>query len=262
MIDKLKKRTFTFFRYSGLLRELVIRDIKVRYRRSVLGLLWTILNPLLMMTIQTIVFSTFFISDIKNFPVYLLIGNIVFSVNSDSTSQALFSIVGNSGLIKKVYIPKYLFPLSKVLSCLVNFAFSFIALIIVMLVTRSQFHITMILSFVPLFYLLLFSIGLSFILSSITVYFRDIAHLYSVFITAWMYLTPIFYPIDMLPPQIQAVINWNPMYQYIKYFRLLIMDGIIPAWRTNLFCFGFGSAMLVIGVYMFQKLQDKFILHI
>lgn len=262
MVNKLKTQVFTFFHYSDLLRELVVRDIKVRYRRSFLGLLWTVLNPLLMMTIQTIVFSTFFRSNITNFPVYLLIGNIVFSMNSDSTSQALFSIVGNAGLIKKVYIPKYLFPLSKVLSCLVNFAFSFVALIIVMLVTGSRFHFEMILSFIPLFYLLLFSIGLSFILSSITVYFRDIAHLYGVFITAWMYLTPIFYPMDMLPPQIQAVINWNPMYQYIKYFRLLIMDGIIPAWRTNLFCFGLGAAVLIIGVYMFQRLQDKFILHI
>ncbi len=262
MVKRLKTQAFTFFHYSGLLRELVVRDIKVRYRRSFLGLLWTVLNPLLMMAVQTIVFSTFFKSSIVNFPVYLLIGNIVFSMNSDSTSQALTSIIGSAGLIKKVYIPKYLFPLSKVLSCLVNFGFSLIALIIVMLVTKSQFHFEMILSFVPLFYLLLFSIGLSLILSSITVYFRDIAHLYSVFITAWMYLTPIFYPMDMLPPQIQAIINWNPMYQYIKYFRLLIMDGIVPAWRTNLFCFGLGAITLVIGVYMFQELQDKFILHI
>lgn len=262
MTNKLKTRAFTFFHYSGLLRELVVRDIKVRYRRSFLGLLWTVLNPLLMMAVQTVVFSTFFKSNIANFPVYLLIGNIVFSMNSDSTSQALTSIIGSAGLIKKVYIPKYLFPLSKVISCLVNFGFSFIALLIVMIVTRSQFHIEMILSFVPLFYLLFFSIGLSLILSSITVFFRDIAHLYSVFITAWMYLTPIFYPIDMLPPQIQAIINWNPMFQYIKYFRLLIMDGIIPAWRTNVFCFGLGAITLVIGIYMFQKLQDKFILHI
>ena len=262
MIKTIEKRVLTFFHYSGLLRELVVRDIKVRYRRSFLGLLWTVLNPLLMMAVQTIVFSTVLNAGIKNFPVYLLIGNIVFSMNADSTSQALMSIVGSAGLIKKVYIPKYLFPLSKVLSCLINFGFSFIALLIVMLVTRSEFHAEMFLFFIPLFYLLLFSVGLSFILSSITVYFRDIAHLYSVFITAWMYLTPIFYPITMLPPQIQAIINWNPMYQYIKYFRLLIMDGIVPAWRTNLFCFGLGFVMLVVGIYSFQKLQDKFILHI
>ncbi len=262
MVKRIRTRTLTFFHYNGLLRELVVRDIKVRYRRSFLGLLWTVLNPLLMMAVQTVVFSTFFVASIKNFPVYLLIGNIVFSLNADSTSQALLSIVGSAGLIKKVYIPKYLFPLSKVLSCLVNFGFSFVALIIVMLVTRSQFHVEMLLSFIPLIYLLLFSIGLSFLLSSITVYFRDIAHLYSVCITAWMYLTPIFYPINILPAQIQSIINWNPMYQYIKYFRLLIMDGIVPAWRTNLFCFGLGFAMLVVGVYSFQKLQDRFILHI
>ena len=258
----LKKRILTFFHYNGLLRELVMRDIKVRYRRSFLGLLWTVLNPLLMMAVQAVVFSTFFKANIVNFPVYLLVGNIVFSMNADSTSQALLSIVGNGGLIKKVYIPKYLFPLSKVMSCLVNFGFSFVALLLVMLATKAPFHAEIFLSFVPLFYLLLFSIGLSFILSSVTVFFRDIAHLYSVFITAWTYLTPIFYPLDILPPQLQSFINWNPMYQYIKYFRLLIMEGIIPAWRTNLFCFGLGLATLLLGVYLFQRLQDRFILHI
>lgn len=263
MIRTLKIHIRTFFHYSGLLRELVVRDIKVRYRRSFLGLLWTVLNPLLMMTVMTIVFSNFFSStSIKNFPVYLLIGNIVFSLNADSTSQALLSIVGNAGLIKKVYIPKYLFPISKVISCLVNFGFSFVALIIVMLVTRAPFHLSMFFSFIPLFYLLLFSIGLSLILASVSVYFRDVAHLYSVFVMAWTYLTPIFYPIEIVPAKIQAIINWNPMYQYVKYFRLLIQDGYVPAWRTNLFCFGLGFVMLVIGIYLFKKLQDRFILHI
>jgi ABC-2 type transport system permease protein len=262
MIEKLKIQIQTFFHYSGLLHELVVRDIKVRYRRSFLGLLWTVLNPLLMMTVMTVVFSTFFKNNIANFPVYLLIGNIVFSLNSDSTSQALMSIVGNGGLIKKVYIPKYLFPLSKVMSCLVNFGFSFIALIIVMIVTRSQFHIAMLLSIVPLFYILLFSTGLSLILSSVTVYFRDVAHLYSVFILVWMYLTPIFYPFDILPHRIQTIINFNPMYQYIKYFRMLIMDGTLPGLRANIFCFGLGVITLIFGVFLFQKLQKKFILHI
>lgn len=262
MIGTLKAQIRTFFQYSGLLRELVVRDIKVRYRRSFLGLLWTVLNPLLMMAVMTVVFSRMFKSNISNFPVYLLTGNIVFSLNSDSTSQALLSIVGNAGLIKKVYIPKYLFPVSKVLSCLVNFGFSFIALIIVILVTGSHFHVTMLLCVVPLFYMLLFSTGLSLILSSITVYFRDIGHLYSVFILVWMYLTPIFYPVEMLPPKLAVLMNWNPMYQYIRYFRMLIMDGTVPGLRTNLYCLAIGIVMLVFGVCLFHRLQKKFILHI
>lgn len=262
MLSKTKERLQNFIRYNHLLRELVVRDIKVRYRRSVLGLIWTVLNPLLMMIIMTLVFSTIFKSQIANFPVYLLIGNIVFSLNSEATSQSVMSIVGNAGLIKKVYIPKYLFPLSKVLSCLVNFGFSLIALFIVMLFTKAQFHLTMLLAWIPLLYLLLFTTGLSLILAALNVYFRDVGHLYSVVITAWTYLTPIFYPITMLPDKLQKLVFFNPMYQYVKYFRLLFMDGIFPAWRTNLFCFGLGAFMLMIGMYAFSKLQDKFILHI
>lgn len=262
MMKKIEAQVLTFLNFKGLLYELVARDIKVRYRRSILGLLWTVLNPLMMMVVMTVVFSKMFKSNISNFPVYLLIGNIVFTLNSDSTSQAMMSVVSNAGLIKKVYIPKYLFPVSKVMSCLVNFGFSYIALLIVILATRSPFHITILLSFLPLFYLLLFSVGLSLILAAVTVYFRDIAHLYSVLILVWMYLTPIFYPIEMLPDKIRWILVWNPMYQYIRYFRLIIMDGVIPGWRANLFCLGIGAAVLIIGTAIFHKLQKNFILHI
>lgn len=255
-------RLTTFRRYSSLLRELVVRDIKVRYRRSFLGLVWTVLNPLLMMLVMTLVFSTIFRSNIENFPVYLLTGNIVFALNSDSTSQALMSIVGNAGLIKKVYIPKYLFPLSKVLSCLVNFGFSLIALLIVMLLTHSPFYPSLLLFWAPLLGLFLFSTGLSLILSAVNVYFRDVGHLYSVLITAWTYLTPIFYPIEILPPVMQKIVFWNPLYQYIKYFRLLVLSGTVPEWDTNLYCFGVGVLMLAVGTAVFKKLQDHFILHI
>ncbi len=259
---KFAARWGTFRRYSGLLRELVVRDIKVRYRRSFLGLVWTVLNPLLMMLVMTLVFSTIFRSNIENFPVYLLTGNIVFALNADSTSQALMSIVGNAGLIKKVYIPKYLFPLSKVLSCLVNFGFSLIALLIVMLITHSPFYPSLLLFWAPLVGLFLFSSGLSLILSAVNVYFRDVGHLYSVLITAWTYLTPIFYPIEILPPVMQKIVFWNPLYQYIKYFRLLVLAGTVPEWDTNLYCFGAGALMLAAGTAVFKKLQDHFILHI
>lgn len=262
MMERLAVRVGTFRRYSSLLRELVSRDIKVRYRRSFLGLLWTVLNPLLMMMVMTLVFSTIFRSNIENFPVYLLTGNIVFALNADATSQGLMSIVGNAGLIKKVYIPKYLFPLSKVLSCLVNFAFSMIALLFVVLVTRMPLHPTLLLFWIPLFYLFLFTTGLSFILAAVNVYFRDVGHLYSVLLTAWTYLTPIFYPIEILPPLMRKIVFFNPLHQYIKYFRLLIMQGTIPEWDTNLYCLGVGLFMLGVGVYLFKKMQGRFILHI
>ena len=145
-----------FRRFTPLLRELVVRDIKVRYRHSALGLVWTVLNPLLMMVVITIVFSTLFKQNIPNFPIYYLSGSLIFAFNSESTTTALNSIISNASLIKKVYIPKYLFPLSNVLSGLVNLGFSLIAMFIVMLITDAPFHATLLLLPIPIFYTFLF----------------------------------------------------------------------------------------------------------
>ena len=157
-----KEKMEGFRRFMPLLRELVVRDIKVRYRHSALGLVWTVLNPLLMMVVITIVFSTLFRQNIPNFPIYYLSGSLIFAFNSESTTTALNSIISNASLIKKVYIPKYLFPLSNVLSGLVNLGFSLIAMVIVMLVTGAPFHATLLLLPIPIFYTFLFPSGLAF----------------------------------------------------------------------------------------------------
>ncbi len=259
---RLKNSMIAFWKYRNLLKELVIRDIKIRYRKSFLGLLWTVLNPLLMMMVITFVFSTLFKSNIENFAVYFLTGNLFFMLNSEATTQAQLSILNNGALIKKVYIPKYLFPISKVLSALVNFCFAFCALIIVMVVTKATFHPTILLFFIPVFYLILFSTGLGLILSSLTVYFRDLSHLYNVVILAWMYFTPIFYPIEIVPEAKRYLLGFNPMYKYISFFRQLALEGKFPSLQTNLECLGIGIITLVLGVYIFYKKQDKFILYI
>ena len=168
-----KEKMEGFRRFTPLLRELVVRDIKVRYRHSALGLVWTVLNPLLMMVVITIVFSTLFKQNIPNFPIYYLSGSLIFAFNSESTTTALNSIISNASLIKKVYIPKYLFPLSNVLSGLVNLGFSLIAMFIVMLITDAPFHATLLLLPIPIFYTFLFSVGLGILLSAVTVFFRE-----------------------------------------------------------------------------------------
>lgn len=262
MYKEIRQQIEVFGRYKSLLNQLVIRDIKVRYRRSFLGLIWTILNPLLMMIVISTVFSNIFKMSIDNFPVYVLIGNIVFSFNSDATSQALYSILGNGSLIRKVYIPKYLFPLSKVISCSVNLGFSFISLIIVMIITGAPFHMTIITAWIPFIYIFIFSLGLSLILSSINVYFRDVGHLYGVILTAWVYITPIFYSADIIPEDIRQVINFNPMYHYITFFRQIIMEGTFPSMQANIICFLIAINTLILGGFVFWKLQDRFILHI
>jgi len=251
-----------FIKYKNLLLELVVRDIKIRYRKSVLGLFWTLLNPLLMMTVTTIVFSSLFRTNIPYFPVYFLTGSILFTFNSEATTQALTSIISNADLIKKVYIPKYLFPFSRVLSSLVNFVFAFIALLLVMVVTSTPFKPTILLSFIPLFYLLLFTTGLSLILSSVTVFFRDIHHLYGVFTLLWTYATPLFYPTSIIPEKFKWIFVWNPLYYFIDYFRKLVLDGIIPNLSANLTCFLIGFLVLIAGLVTFYKSQDRFILYI
>lgn len=261
-MEKVKRSIAAFWKYRTLLKELVIRDIKIRYRKSFLGLLWTVLNPLLMMVVITSIFSTLFKSNIDNFAVYFLTGSLLFTLNSEATTQAQLSILSNGALIKKVYIPKYLFPLSKVLSAVVNFGFAFLALIIVMLVTRVQFHVTLVFFFIPVFYLVLFSTGLGLVLAALTVYFRDLSHLYNVFVLAWMYLTPVFYPIEIVPESGRVYMEWNPMYKFILYFRELAIDGAFPGWQLNLECLAIGVISFLIGILVFYKKQDKFILYI
>lgn len=262
MIEKIRVSLYGFKKYSNLLRELVIRDIKVRYRRSFLGILWTVLNPLLMMVVITFIFSYMFRYEIPNYPVYFLTGNIIFQFFNEATTQAQHSIIGNSALIKKVYIPKYLFPLSRILSSVVNLGFSFIAMIIVMIITDAPFYPTILLVLMPLFYFLMFVTGFGLILSAISVYFRDLIHVYSVITLAWMYFTPIFYPMNALPDLVKKVMNFNPLWHYVNYFRQLILDGIFPDLRLNAICFLTGFVFLILGLVVFYKKQDNFILYI
>jgi len=258
----LKQKIKVFLKYKTLLNELVVRDIKVRYRKSVLGLLWTVLNPLLMMCVITVVFSTLFRQNIPNFPIYYLAGSLIFSFNSEATSNGLYSIIGSASLIKKVYIPKYLFPISKVLSALVNLGFSLVAMFVVMIVTGAPFHATLLLMPLPIFYVFLFTSGLSLLLAAATVYFRDIAHFWGVFVLAWTYFTPIFYPVTILPSFAMKIMQLNPMYHYVTYMRDVVLYGTFPGMKENLICFLIGAVTLLIGLWVFYRKQDRFVLYV
>lgn len=255
-------RIKVFYQYKDLLYNLVSRDIKVRYRKSFLGMLWTVLNPLLMMVVMTIVFSTLFKSTIEYFPIYFLAGNLIFSLNSEVTNNCTYAIIGNAPLLKKVYIPKYLFPLAKACSGLVNLGFSLIAMFLVMLVLRVPVIPTLLLLPIPIFYAFLFSVGLGLLLSAVTVYFRDIAYFYSVLLIAWNYFTPVFYPIEILPDFAKKAMLLNPLYHYIEYMRNLVLYGKVPGITENLICMGISVAMVLIGVHVFYRKQDNFILYI
>lgn len=254
-----------------ILKQLVTKDFKIKYRRSFLGVAWSVLNPLLMMIVMAVVFSTIFAQGRNGavspelYPLYLIVGNVTFSVMSESTNQALMSIIWASSLLKKVKVHRWVFPVQKVLFSLVNFGFSLIAVAIVMI----WFHVVptwhLILLPVCLFLLMLFCMGLGMMLSALTVFFRDIMHLWSVVITAWTYLTPIFWTTDFIgqmPHVVRIIMYANPMYNYIQFMRDIFLFQTTPTFFTVGMCIAWAVVALVLGYVVFHKSEHKFILYI
>ena len=246
-------------RYRFLIRQLVHRDFKSKYKRSVLGVLWSFLNPLLTMAVQYIVFSTLFRSNIDNFILYLLTGIVCFSFFSETTNLSLTSIVGNASLITKVYVPKYIFPLTRVLSSSINLLLSMIPLFAVMIVTGTPLTIAVLLLPFGFACLFLFCLGMSFLLSSSMVFFRDTQFLWGILSTLWMYLTPIFYPETIIPARFMTLYKLNPLYHVVRFFRSILMYGLSPEPKAYLLCFIASVVPLVLGVLVFKLTQDRFV---
>ena len=254
-----------------ILKQLVTKDFKIKYRRSVLGVAWSVLNPLLMMVVMSIVFSTIF-GQSRNgsitpemYPLYLIVGNITFSVMSESTNQALVSIIWASSLLKKVKVHRWVFPVQKVLFSLVNFSFSLVAVALVMLFFRVVPTWHLILLPVCLLLLMCFCMGLGMMLSALAVFFRDVMHLWTVVITAWMYLTPIFWTTDYISQMahwIQVLVVVNPMYNYLQFMRDIFLFNTVPSALTFGLCVAWAILALAIGYTVFHKTEHKFILYI
>lgn len=251
-----------FQKFRPLLSELIARDIKTKYRKSILGVLWTILNPLFMMIVLSVVFSNLFKFDIEYFPVYLLSGQLIFNFFSESTTNAMSAIIANGPLIKKIYVPKYMFVISRIFSSSINLLASFTALIFVMLAMRVDLHYTVLLVPIPLVFIIFFSLGIGLILSAIAVKFRDIVHLYSVFVTALMYLTPVIYPMSILPEWLEKIVLINPITNILIMFRDVMMNNTVPSITSIVIAIVETAIALVLGLYVFYKSQDAFILNI
>ena len=249
-------------RDAFVLLSLVSRDFKLKYRRSLLGVLWSVLNPLLMMLVLTAVFQFMFRFQIENYPLYLILGNILFTLMNNAITSGLRSIIDSSSLIKKIRINKAIFPIQKAIFEVLNFTISLIAVAIVLIVYQVAPTVNVLLLPVLVIYVIIFSVGLSMLLSALTVFFRDIVHLWSVFALAWMYLSAIFYPVTELPEWLQQAMLFNPMYQFITYFREIVMWGTTPSLESNLICLGMGLVTLAAGILVFRKLQHRFILFV
>ena len=257
------KRFNIFLKYKDLLKQLVQKDLKLKYRRSFLGYVWSILNPLLVMIVMAVVFSTMFKRKIENFPVYLFCGQILFNYMNQSTHQALSSINGNAALLKKTYVPKYIFTFAKITSGLVDLIFSMGALILVMIATGARFSWHFLLFPWVLLQLYIFCLGLGLFPAQANVLFRDIQYIYNAVTTAWLYLTPIFYPIDQLSPELMWLVkHFNPMYFYIGQFRDLVYNHQLPGPVITFAGCTAAVLMLAIGTGSFLKNQNRFILYI
>ena len=252
----------SLYKYSFLIRQLVARDFKTKYKRSVLGMLWSFLNPLLTMSIQYVVFSTIFKSTIPNFVIYLLSGIICYNFFNEATNMCLMSIIGNASLINKVFVPKYIYPFSRTLSSSINLLLSLVPLLIMMLVTQTPITKAILLLPFVLILLFLFSYGIGLILATMMVFFRDTQFLWGIFSMLLMYLTPIFYPETIIPAQFITVYKLNPLYHILRFVRSILIDGVSLEPKAYLYCLILCLVPFLLGVVIFRKNQDKFVLNI
>lgn len=251
-------------KYSFLLQQLVSRDFKVKYKRSVLGIVWSLLYPVLTMVVMAIVFSNVFRMSTPgvSYLAYLLSGLIMFNYFSEASNLAMSSVVGNFGLLNKIYIPKYIFPLSKCLFVGINFLLTLIPFYVVLFATGTGinvFHIMLPYAFLCLF---MFTLGMGLILSAVSVFLRDMFYIYGIIVMLWTYLTPIMYDIKLISEQLQPWLKLNPMYHYVNFVREIVLYGRIPQPFTWATCIVSSVAVLVIGIIVFKKTQDKFIYYV
>ena len=255
------QRVWSLRRYGFMLEQLVRRDFKVRYRGSVLGVLWSVLNPLLNMIVMSIVFSQVF-RGIDNYKMYLLAGITVFNFFSEATSRACTSMVESFGMITKVYFPKLVIPTARVLNYFINLLITSVVYVIIGLVTGSKLWWGYLLIPYVLLCVLLFAMGIGYIVAALFVFFRDTSNLYNVLLTIWMYATPIIYPIDVLPAWALPVVRVNPLYVFIDFFRNLTMYAVLPDLRSFLLCAAWGCGTFLVGVALFVLNQKKFIYYL
>lgn len=252
----------TFNKYRNLLAELVKKDIKLKYRNSYLGVVWTLLEPLLTMVVLTLVFSKLLGKGTRDFPVYILTGRLLYSFFSNGTKAALKSVRANAGMIKKVYVPKYMYPFASVLSGYVIFLISLIVLAVVAVVRGVYPTVQLVWIWIPLLQILLMTAGVGLLLSTMAVFFRDVEYLWGVALMLIMYACAIFYQVESVVSKSNAwIFKLNPLYAVIVNFRNAIfgqpMDFQAMAYAT-----GFGILSMVLGIFVFYKKQDKFILYL
>ena len=246
-------------KYNFLFEELVKRDFKARYKRATLGILWSLLGPLLQLLVMALIFTHFFGRTTPHFIIYLFAGKLVFLCFKDATSAGMQSLMANAGIITKIKTPKYIFLLSKNVSALINFLLTLIIFFIFVAADGIAFHPRFIFLLYPILCLMLFNIGVGLFLSAIFVFFKDTQYLYDIFTMMVMWLSAIFYPIDRFSYQVQQLFMLNPIFTYIQYFRSVVIDGTVPSLTFHAICGFYALAAFVIGSWVYKRYNYRFV---
>lgn len=261
IINNLK---YTYKKYGFLLQQLVSRDFKVKYKRSVLGIVWSLLYPVLTMAVMALVFTRMFKFSTPgvNYLVYLMSGLVIFNYFSEASNLAMSSVVANFSLINKVYIPKYIFPISKCVFVGINFLLTLIPLYAIIFITGTGINIYHLLLPYAFLCMFIFTVGFGLILSTVAVFLRDIFYIYGVVLTLWTYMTPIMYDIAIISGPLQTIFKLNPLYWFIYFARDIILYNQVPDINVWIYCGLFAVVFLVLGIIIFKKNQDKFIYYV
>ena len=255
MFQKLKRHQFLF-------EELVKRDFKKKYKRTVLGMAWSILSPLLMLLVMKLVFTQFFGRTMEHYTTYLFCGNLIFLYFNEATTQGMTSLMGNASIFTKVNVPKYLFLFSKNVQALINFGLTLVVFVLFCILDGITFTWRWVLLPYPIVMLLLFNIGVGLILSALFVFFRDIQYLWTVFTQLLMYMSAIFYTVDRYSPLVQKVFYLNPVYGFISYMRTVVIGGVVPPVWHHLLLLLYTVTVLAIGCVMYKKYNTRFLYYV
>jgi len=255
VMEKVEKHRFLF-------EELVKRDFKKKYKRTVLGMAWSVLSPLLTLLVMRLVFTQFFGRTMAHYTTYLFCGNLVFSYFNEATSQGMTSLMGNAGIFTKVNVPKYLFLLSKNVQTLINFGLTLCVFFLFCVLDGITFTWKFVLLLYPIGCLVLFNIGVGLILSALFVFFRDIQYLWSVFTQLLMYMSAIFYSIDSYSPTVQNLFLLNPVYLFIRYFRKIVIEATVPSVWFHLLMLADVLLVAMIGGWMYKKYNHRFLYYV
>lgn len=255
ILQKMRKHQFLF-------QQLVHRDFTKKYKRTVLGVAWSVLSPLLTLLVMNVIFGTLLGSDIEHYTIYLFSGQLVFSFFNESTNEGMTSLLNNADIFTKVNVPKYMFLLSKNISSLINFGITLCIYFLFVLINGIPITWKFILLLYPIVCLVMFNVGVGLILSAAYVFFRDIQYLYGIFTMLLMYMSAIFYSIDTFPQIGRNLFLVNPVYVYIRYFRKIVIENTIPSVRFHLIAIGYALIALLVGFFIYKKKNHSFLYYV